>query len=221
MKITYYGHSAFLLEAHDGTRVIVDPYVSGSFNKALRYRPIEDEADIVVATHAHDDHGGIDTIPGDSLRLLHPTAARKGAVEITGIPAKHDVHQGKDRGDNTMVVIDDGDLRVAHLGDLGHELDESFLALLGDVDVLLIPVGGFFTIDAHTAAKVVRSIQPRVVIPMHYLTDSVSFPITGVDPFLKTQKNVKREDGSTLELTKATLPRDQTVIVLRPSHAAV
>jgi L-ascorbate metabolism protein UlaG (beta-lactamase superfamily) len=221
MKITYYGHSAFLLEARDGTRVIVDPYRSGSFANAFRYQPIEDAADIVVATHAHDDHGAIDTIPGDALRFIHPTSVQKGEVWITGIPAKHDERGGKDRGDNTMIAVDDGDVRVVHLGDLGHELDESTVSRLGDVDVLLIPVGGFFTIDAETAAKVVNSIDPRVVIPMHYLTDSAKFPIAPVSAFLKTQGNVWEEEGSSVEFTKETLAAERMVIVLKPLRPAV
>jgi L-ascorbate metabolism protein UlaG (beta-lactamase superfamily) len=221
MKITYYGHSAFLLEARDGTRVIVDPYRSGSFANAFRYQPIEDTADMVVATHAHDDHGAIDTIPGDALRFIHPTSLRKGEVQITGIPAKHDERGGNDRGDNTIITIDDGDLRVVHLGDLGHDLDEDMASHLGGVDVLLIPVGGFFTIDADTAAKVVKRIKPLVVIPMHYLTDSARFPIALVGAFLKTQENVQEEEGSSVELSRETLPSERTVIVLRPLRPAV
>ncbi len=214
MKITYFGHSSFLLQAADDTRIIFDPYLHGSFDGALRYDPIDEPADVVVASHLHDDHGATDTIPGNPRVLVHPVAESLGRVQITGIQVAHDEAGGRKRGQNTIVVVDDGDLRLVHLGDLGHTLDASTVEAIGRVDILLVPVGGFFTIDHKEAAVVVESLDPRIVLPMHYKTDKVDFPITGVELFLATQRQVVREDGSILEVTKATLPAERVTIVL-------
>jgi L-ascorbate metabolism protein UlaG (beta-lactamase superfamily) len=214
MRITYYGHSSFLVEAQDGTRIILDPYRHGAFDGALRYAPIDEPADVVLASHEHDDHGATDTIPGRPQVFVHPVTAKVGGVRILGIEVAHDEAGGSKRGKNTIVVLDDGDVRLAHLGDLGHPLDEGTIEKMGRVDILMVPVGGFFTIDRKEAAAVVEALAPRVVLPMHYKTDKVDFPIAPVDQFLATQATVRRETGATLELTKATLPEQQTTIVL-------
>jgi len=218
MKITYYGHSSFLVEARDGTRIILDPYRSGSFGGALRYAPIGESADAVVATHTHDDHGATDTIPGKPLVLVQPTSAKVGGVEISGVAVKHDDTGGSQRGANTIIVLDDGDIRLAHLGDLGHRLTPASLEAIGKVDVVLVPVGGFYTIDAKTAAVVVESLAPAVVIPMHYKTAATDFPIATEDDFLATQKAVQKVGGAQLEVTRDNLPASRTTFVLKPSR---
>lgn len=214
MRITYYGHSSFLVEAQDGTRIILDPYRHGAFDGALRYAPIDEPADVVLASHEHDDHGATDTIPGRPQVFVHPVAAKVGEVQILGIEVAHDEAGGIKRGKNTIVVLDDGDVRLVHLGDLGHPLDEDTVKKIGRVDILLVPVGGFFTIDHKEAAAVVEALAPLVVLPMHYKTDEVDFPIVPVDQFLATQATVRHEAGASLELTKATLPGQRTTIVL-------
>jgi L-ascorbate metabolism protein UlaG (beta-lactamase superfamily) len=218
VKITYYGHSAFLLESADGTRVILDPYRSGAYGGALRYGPIGESAEVVVATHEHDDHGATDTIPGAGHVFVHPTSAQVGPWRITGVDVYHDAERGKSRGRNTIVILDDGELRVVHLGDLGHTLAADTVRTIGSVDVLLVPVGGHFTIDHKQAATVVDSLSPRVVIPMHYKTDKVDFPIGPVEAFLATQDKVQREDEATIELSRETLPAERTTIVLTPAR---
>jgi L-ascorbate metabolism protein UlaG (beta-lactamase superfamily) len=214
VRLKYFGHSSFLVEAADGTKIVIDPYISGSFDGGLTYSPIDEPADVVVASHTHDDHGGTDTVPGHPLVLIHPTRHSVGGVEITGVQVAHDEEGGRKRGQNTIIILDDGELRLVHLGDLGHPLDPATVQTLGRVDVLLVPVGGFFTIDQHVAAQVVDTLNPRVVVPMHYKTSKANFPIVGVEPFLATQKTVKRVPGSTVELTKDALPAEPTVIVL-------
>ena len=214
MRLTYYGHSSFLVETGEGTRVILDPYRSGSFDNALRYAPIAAPADVVIATHEHDDHGATDTIPGRPLVLVHPTSQTVGGLQITGVEVAHDEAGGSKRGRNTVVVLDDGDVRLVHLGDLGHLLDKAAIEAIGRVDVLLVPVGGFFTIDEKEAAAVVESLHPRIVIPMHYKTDMVDFPIAPVDDFLKTQDGAQRSKAATLEFTSDTLPKDRSTVVL-------
>jgi L-ascorbate metabolism protein UlaG (beta-lactamase superfamily) len=213
MRITWYGHSAFLIEAEDGTRIILDPYRSGAFGGALRYAPIAESADAVVASHTHDDHAAVDTIPGRPQVLIEPSSAAVGTVTIRGVPADHDATGGAERGHETILVLEDVGLRLVHLGDLGHELDQVSVDRIGTVDVLLVPVGGYFTIDAATAARVVDSLAPRIVVPMHYKTDKCDFPIASVEDFLATQDAVVRMDTSTFSVTIADLPLERTVYV--------
>jgi L-ascorbate metabolism protein UlaG (beta-lactamase superfamily) len=218
MRLTYFGHASFLVETMDGTRVILDPYLSGSFDNALRYSPIDEAADVVISTHEHDDHMASGTIPGDPLVYVHPEAAKVGSLDIKGVQVYHDEAGGSKRGKNTIVILDDGDIRLVHLGDLGHLLDEPTVKAVGGVDVLIVPVGGFFTIDEKEAAAVVESLNPRAVIPIHYKTAKVDFPIAPVDGFLETQTKVERAATPTVEFTKATLPAERTVYVLPHSR---
>jgi L-ascorbate metabolism protein UlaG (beta-lactamase superfamily) len=214
MKITYFGHSCFLIEAQDHTRLVLDPYLHGSFDGALKYGPVDEPADVVLASHEHDDHSATDTIPGKPRVFLHPVGERVGSVSITGVQVAHDDSGGSQRGKNTITIIDDGDLRLVHLGDLGHVLDAEAVKRIGHVDVLLVPVGGHFTIDYREAAAVVDALEPRLVIPMHYKTPKVDFPIAPVDAFLGTQESVRQNPDSALEVSKATLPAGRTTIVL-------
>jgi len=217
MRLTYFGHASFLVETADGTRAILDPYRHGAFGGAVGYGPIDEPADVVVATHAHDDHGAVDTIPGGPRAFLHPVAETAGSLKITGVEVAHDGTGGSERGRNTVVILDDGDIRLVHLGDLGHPLDAATIGKIGRVDILLVPVGGFFTIDHHQAAAVVEALAPRVVIPMHFKTDKAAFPIAPVEPFLATQKTVERKDGPSVEFTGETLPAERVTILL--AHA--
>lgn len=215
MRLTYLGHSSFLVETADGTRVIFDPYRHSSFDGAVKYGPITQPADVVIVSHAHDDHDAADTIPGHPKVLIHPASEKVGSVQITGIEVAHDDAGGKKRGKNTITILDDGDIRLVHAGDLGHTLDAATVDAVGRADVLLVPVGGFFTIDHKEAAAVVEQLAPRIVVPMHFKTDKIDFPIAPVEPFLATQQTVEREEGSTLEVTKATLPENRVTILLQ------
>jgi len=218
MKITYFGHSSFLVEGQDGTSIILDPYLTGSFDGAVKYAPIDEAADAVLASHGHDDHGATDTVLGTPKVVVHPQAEVIGQIAVTGVETAHDEAGGTKRGRNTVMVLDDGDIRLVHLGDLGHLLDTAAVRAIGKVDVLLIPVGGFFTIDHNEAAQVVEQLAPRIVIPMHYKTEKVDFPIAPVDDFLETQSQVEIEESSSLEVSQESLPAERTVIVLSPSR---
>jgi len=215
MRLTYFGHAAFLVEGADGTRVIIDPYLAGSFDGAIRYAPIDEPADVVLASHEHDDHAATSSIPGKPQVYVHPVKEKVGGITITGIKVSHDEAGGTKRGKNTIMVLDDGEVRLVHLGDLGHTLDAATREAIGKVDVLLVPVGGFFTIDHKEAAQVVDSLDPRIVIPMHYKTEKIGFTISSEEPFLDTQENVVRESGSTLEISPSDLPAERKTVLLQ------
>ncbi|MDP2727422.1 MAG: MBL fold metallo-hydrolase, partial [Dehalococcoidia bacterium] len=126
----------------------------------------------------------------------------------------HDTSRGRERGKNTMFVFAVDGMRISHVGDLGHQLTDQQLAELGSVDVLLVPVGGFYTIDASEATRLVERLGPRVVIPMHYRTARCLFPISGVEDFIEGKKNVRKAATSEVELKKDTLPAEMEIIVL-------
>jgi L-ascorbate metabolism protein UlaG (beta-lactamase superfamily) len=208
------GHSCFLIESAAGTRLIIDPYLSGSYNGGMAYRPVAESADAVVVTHQHQDHNAVQEVLGDPRVLLEPQAATVGNIEIRGVPVFHDESRGKKRGSNTIVLLKADGVTVAHLGDLGHELDDEALSTIGPVDVALVPVGGFFTIDAEEAARVVAQLKPKLVVPMHYKTDFVDFAIAPVEDFLAGKPDVRRPGSSTLDLASEPLPSETAIVVL-------
>ncbi len=215
MNIQWYGHAAFKITTERGTRIIVDPYQSGFSGGALSYRTIDDEADIVITSHNHGDHNYIDSIRGKYDHIKKQGTYEFKGVKIETLPTFHDTSSGKERGDNLLSVISTDGIKILHMGDLGHELDQKQLSKIGKVDVLLLPVGGFYTIDAQTATKVMNDIKPVVTIPMHYRTDKCSFPITTVAEFTRGKKNVRVLPTSDVQITAETLPKEPEIIVLQ------
>ncbi len=216
MKIQWLGHSAFLIETADGRKLITDPYDSGSYDGAVGYEEIDVAADVVTVSHDHPDHDGVAGLihaPGTVVRESDSTEA--AGFNIRGIETFHDESHGAERGPNTIFVIEADGLRICHLGDLGHLLSEEQIAKLGQIDVLFIPVGGHFTIDAGKATEIVNRIKPRIVIPMHYKTKVLGFPIAGVEGFLRGKSNVVRMNSTFIEITADTLPAETEIRVLQ------
>ena len=237
MKIKWFGHSAFGLTSESGQVVLTDPYEPGGYNGAVGYKPISITPDIVTVSHSHADHNYIKALPGstnpDGFSERDPEGTaysepgtgkptiidKKGnyeiaGIKITGIPVYHDTKQGQERGNNIIFVYEIDGLRIAHCGDLGHLLSDKDIAALGRIDIILIPVGGYFTIDAAQATEVMQKIKPKIVIPMHYKTEVLDFPIAKVDEFLKGKKNVKRASASEVSVTRETLPSETEVWIL-------
>ena len=211
MKVKWLGHASFLITSDDGIRIITDPYITGG---DLSYAEITETADIVTVSHDHFDHNNISSVQGSPVVVSKGTADVKG-ISFRGIFSYHDEEGGKLRGGNTIFCFEVSGVKVCHLGDLGHPLSDKQAAEIGPVDVLLIPVGGYFTIDAGAATGVCNQLKPGVVIPMHYRNGRCAFPIAGVDDFLKGKRNVKRLDDSEVELKKEQLPQATEIIVLR------
>ncbi len=213
MKIKFLGHASFLITARNGTRIITDPYKPGCFDGGINYEPITEEADIVTISHEHDDHNCTD-INGDPAFVRGAGKKQVKDMVITGTEVFHDEQNGAERGKNTIFkMIIDG-MSLVHLGDLGHILSDTEVQEIGEVDVLFVPVGGHFTIDASTAQKVTERLGPKVVIPMHYKTEKCGFPIAAVDEYTKG-KNVKEISGE-FEITQDTLPQTMTTYLLAP-----
>jgi len=212
MKIKWLGHASFLITSDAGTKIITDPYVTGG---DLSYGEIEESADIVVVSHDHSDHNNVSAVGGNPELVRGAVTTEIKGIEFKGISTYHDEAGGNKRGRNTVFCFVVDGIRVCHLGDLGHQLSDKQVAELGKVDILLIPVGGFYTIDAKVASQVCDGLKPKVIIPMHYKTNKCGFPIAGVDEFLRGKKEVSRLDASEAEFKQGELPATTQIIVLK------
>jgi L-ascorbate metabolism protein UlaG (beta-lactamase superfamily) len=217
MKITWYGHSAFHISTNQGTRIIIDPYKFGAFNNALAYGPIKDRADIVITSHDHEDHNDTKDIQGKYVLINKAGDYEIKDLKIKAISTFHDPSEGKERGHNLISAIKADNMVLAHLGDLGHSLDTALLKEIGKVDILLLPVGGLFTIDAAVATEVMNAIKPIITIPMHYKTEKCGFPIDPVEDFTKGKKNVRMLNAFDVSIERETLPKEAEIIVLEHS----
>ena len=214
MKLRYLGHASFELVSEKGARIIFDPYQSGAYDGALKYGPITGEYDLAVVSHDHADHSD----PGVTKNAANLVDG-EGTFDFEGLrvisrPTFHDESDGSERGNNLVSVVELDGMRVAHLGDLGHPLEPGEIEALGPIDVLLVPVGGYFTIDAAAAAGIAGEIDPRIVVPMHFKTDKVDFPIAPVDEFTGMMENVEIAGGSEIDIEKKDLPETTKVVVL-------
>ena len=194
MKITWYGHACFGLESADGA-VVFDPYAPGKV-PGWRMPPLT--ADEVLCSHGHTDHSWAEGVA---------LSGKPFTGEVKKIPSFHDDRGGALRGENTITLVETEGLRVVHMGDIGCQLSEEQLTALGRVDVMMIPVGGHYTVDAAEAWQIVRAVKPAVVIPMHYRGRGFGFPVIGkVEPFLKLAGNVKEIAGMSWEVDLSIAP---------------
>lgn len=217
MEITYFNHATFKLRGKNGT-VVTDPY-----NSSIGMSLPSLSADVVTVSHAHFDHNAVEQIKGTARRdkpfiVSAPGEYEVGGVSVFGVPTWHDQHNGEERGPNTVFNIFVDEIVVCHLGDLGHELSNDQIEAIGAVDVLLCPVGGFFTIDPKLAVKVIQQLEPSYVIPMHYRSEQHGekfSQVASLTDFLK-------EYGATpapqpkLNVEKNKLPEETELVVLEP-----
>ncbi len=209
MKIKWWGHACFKITASDGTAIITDPYPD------IGYQPITDQADIVTVSHDHFDHNAVDRVGGEPTVIKTAGTHRVKNVEITGVDSVHDDAGGDKRGSNLIFTFTIDDLKIVHLGDQGIVLTESQIEQIGKVDILMLPVGGTYTIDAEQAYEVVQQLNPKAVLPMHYKTEVLDFDIAGVEEFTKLFPKDKVKSLAEAELTLDMLPTDQVVYLLR------
>jgi L-ascorbate metabolism protein UlaG (beta-lactamase superfamily) len=209
MLIRWYGHSCFAITTAAGTRIVIDP-----FDGTIGYDIPRVEADVVLVTHDHYDHNYTDAMIGDPEIINTPVSRNFKDVSITTVSTFHDDLGGEKRGPNIVFVIEADGLRMCHLGDLGHVLTRNQLAEIGRVDVLFIPVGGVFTINACSAMEVVNQLKPKVVIPMHFKTPDEALPVDTADKFLEKAGGAECLANNFIELEADDLPEEMKVIVL-------
>lgn len=212
MDITWHGHSCFTIKGKDVT-VAIDPF------KDIGLKEPKLSADILLLSHDHFDHSNRGAVSGEPQVIDLPGEYEYRGVMIEGVPTYHDDQQGAERGRNTVFVFTIDGVHCVHLGDLGHQLDESAVERIGDIDVLFVPVGGHFTITAKGAAEAVKQLQPRVTIPMHYQVPGLSLKeLAGVDAFIK-EMGVKpvNLDKATWKLKPSDLPTDESEVRVFPN----
>ncbi len=215
MRIDFLGHAAFLLTSEGGVRVLIDPYESGGFGGRVGYAPITEVVDLVVITHDHLDHCHTDSLPPGFEVIRH--AGESHGVRVRSVEAFHDEVEGtRFGGVIDMKIIEMDGLRLLHAGDLGQRLNEEHLRAIGPIDILIVPVGGFYTLDAEGAAAVAEQLSPGVVIPCHYLTGRCGFDIAGVEPFVERFESVLRPGGSAWEVVAGAVPVASTCVWLEP-----
>ena len=212
MLITYHGHSEFYLECANGFCLLTDPYDDHVGYPMGTYR-----ADAVTVTHGHGDHSFIQKATGapaiiDSAGEWHPAPE----VKITAIPSVHDDANGEKRGKNLIMKMEMEGLTLVHLGDQGAPLTREQIAALGKIDVLMIPVGGFYTIDAATARDTVKALSPRITIPMHYKTEvNGGWPISDEKEFLRLLGASDTVPMPLLRVTKGDLSEQPALALLQ------
>ena len=211
MIITWLGHSCFKIQdkaGPDGVVVITDP-----FDKSVGLKAPKCEADIVTVSHDHYDHNNVRVIRGNPFVIKSAGEYEVKNVFIEGVESYHDDQQGAERGKNIIYRIDIDDMSVIHLGDLGHTLDAKQLDKLEGADILLVPVGGIYTIGASKAVEVVSQIEPRIVIPMHYKIPGLKISLEGVDKFIK-ELGVNPTYEEKLKISKKDLPAEDMELVI-------
>jgi len=217
MNIIWHGHSCFQISATRGknnqVNVVIDPF---SEETGLRLPKLE--ADIVLVTHNHQDHNNIKAVSGSPFLISGPGEYEVKNIFIQGIPSWHDEKGGEERGENTIFVLETEEMRICHLGDLGQkELTSEQLEQIGSIDILMIPIGGVYTISAKESIKIMSQIEPKIIIPMHYQIPKLKLKLDGLDKFLKIMGIKTIEPLNKFTIKKKDLSEEEAkIIVLKP-----
>ena len=210
MEITWLGHSCFRLRGREAA-IVTDPCA-----KSTGYSVGRPAADIVTVSHDHPGHNNVAAVAGSPLVVQGPGEFEIAGVLIMGIRTYHDDEKGERLGKNVAYVLELDDLRVCHLGDLGHVPTPEQVEELSGIDILLAPVGGNNTIGAAAAVETVSLLEPKLVLPMHYQTPAAKAQLDPLDRFLKEMgaPSALEERQAKLSITKSTLPHETKVLVL-------
>jgi len=208
MEITWAGHSCFTIKGKEKT-IITDP-----FHPDLFYSMGQPSADIVTVSHSHPGHSYIEGVGNNPRYIKGPGEYEIGGVFINGIATFHDSENGKVRGKNTIYHIEMEGLKLCHLGDLGHALTSQLIEEIGEVDILFLPVGEVSTISVGMAAEIVRRLEARIVIPMHYKTALTTRNLEPVGKFLRKMGVTEEAPRSKLSIASTSLPASMQVVVL-------
>jgi L-ascorbate metabolism protein UlaG (beta-lactamase superfamily) len=191
--------------------VVTDPHDG----KSIGIRPPSVKADIVLMSHNHFDHNKIGSVGGPNTKVIQSVGGTTlQDVKVQGFPTFHDEVKGDKRGDNIIFIFEMDGIRLCHLGDLGHVPESDAIARLGEIDVLFVPVGGVFTVDAANAWKVVKAIDPKVVVPMHYRVGGLSLSIQPLAPFTDAaSEEAVVQVGNEIDFSEEDLPDEQEIWV--------
>lgn len=210
MQITWYGHSCFLLTSESGYSILTDPC-----DPETGYELNDLVCDAVTISHEHHDHNCLAIVAGTPEIIRTPGEHLAGGISVKGFTNYHDNEKGAKRGENIVFLYEIDGLKILHLGDLGHMLPDETIKTIGDVDVLLAPIGGVFTINAKAATELADRLNAKVLIPMHYKTPALHFNIEGLEPLLVANANrrVHHLNANTATLSHDTLG-DRRLLIL-------
>ena len=214
MKIRYLGHSCFEFTESTGTTIVTDPYGDVGFSMP------KTRADAVTVSHSHYDHNNAKAVGGNPVIFDREGQYEIGGVNLSAIKSYHDNESGKERGENLIFKFRMDGVEVCHLGDLGEDCSSSLIEALLPIHVLLIPVGGNYTIDAQQAKEYVDRIMPSYVIPMHYKTKGLNIDVEKADDFIDLfdEEDVEELEGSEIELFRDDVTEEQTKLILMERH---
>lgn len=210
MEIFWYGQACFKIKGKS-TSLIIDPYDPDATGLKL---PKDMEAQIALKTHDHPDHNNLKAVTTSPVLVEGPGDYDIKGVAITGISVFHDAQNGTERGKNTVYNIQIDGLNVVHLGDIGHVLNESQIQDIGSCDILMVPVGGNYTISAKEAVENIQALEPRIILPMHYALPGLKYELEGLDLFLKEMGAEDLTPMPKLTITKDKLPEEPQVVLL-------
>jgi L-ascorbate metabolism protein UlaG (beta-lactamase superfamily) len=206
LQIRWHGHSCF--EITNEVTLVTDPHDG----KSIGIPAPNVASDIILVSHDHYDHNSVKSVEKETSKVITDERKRTiSDIEIKGIPTFHDEDHGAKRGSNLIYKFTIDDITFCHLGDLGHPLDALTLQEIGDVDILFIPIGGTFTVDANGAWDIITKIKPKIIIPMHYKIGGLSLPIAGLDPFLDKKKYKVIKVGNEIDIEKDDLPSEPEI----------
>ncbi|MDO9577984.1 MAG: MBL fold metallo-hydrolase [Candidatus Cloacimonadales bacterium] len=207
INVKWFGHSMWKIW-NDSVSIIADPFTDIGYPM-----PQNATADIVLSSHNHYDHNNFSLIGGDFKIVKEEGEFIIRNVKINSFITYHDKAGGTRRGKNLLIKFELSGKTFLHCGDLGHDLDEEMISKLGKIDVLFIPIGGYYTIDAVAAKKIVDKIQPKIVFPMHYKTDVLDFPIAKKEAYLQLISDFRQIDSNIIKLTENDFTEEQTIIL--------
>ena len=206
LKIRWHGHSCF--EITNEVVVVTDPHDG----KSIGIPTPSVQGDIILISHDHYDHNSAKSVERESSKIITDERKRNiSNIEIKGIKTFHDKHNGEKRGENIIFRFIVENISFCHLGDLGHKLEEDIINQIGDIDILFIPIGGTFTIDAENAWEIINKIKPKITIPMHYKIGGLSLPIDNIDKFLDKNPYEILKVGNEIDIEKEDLPIEKEV----------
>lgn len=212
MVIDWYGHSCFIVTTENGTKILFDPY-----DDSVGYQTQKLEADIVAVSHAHHDHNDLSRINGKYELVNTEGLHNFEDVNIESIKTWHDKSEGRLRGENIVSILSADGLTLCHMGDMGCMPSEDLYKKLKGIDILMIPVGGNYTIDALEALKICERVSPNIIIPMHFKTEFTSMKIAPVEDFLEAaakEYDVSHPGKCRIEIDKANLKKRTRIVVM-------
>lgn len=205
IKIRWHGHACF--EISNSKTIVIDPHDGAS----IGIEPPRVKADVILVSHEHYDHNKVKAVEKKGSIVVRESREIDGII-IEAFKAYHDNSKGSKRGEIKIFKIEYNGFKICHLGDLGHVLDDELIEKLGEIDILFIPVGGIFTIDGGEAMEIIKKIDTKVIVPMHYKIEGLSLPINRLDEFIEMAKDYKIENiENEIEIEKEDLPSQKEI----------